>query len=265
MSGGYTPARRAIAELSDGRTVFVKLAVDEATAGWLRLEHHFYMRARGPFLPELYGFEDGDRPLLVLEDLSLAHWPPAWRPGDVEAVCRTMEAVATVPVPGLQSFRERAGFMVGGWRTIAKDPAPFLSLGLASPEWLDVALPTLVAAEDAAVLDGDDLIHLDVRSDNMCFTARGVVLVDWNHACRGNRLLDIACWLPSLHAEGGPPPEAVLLGQPELAAWVSGFFAARAGLPEIPHAPRVRTVQRTQLSTALPWAIRALGLRALSS
>jgi len=40
----------------------------------------------------------------------------------------------------------------------------------------------------------------------------------------------------------------------------AGFFAARAGLPEISDAPQVRTVQRQQLETALPWAARALDL-----
>jgi hypothetical protein len=41
---------------------------------------------------------------------------------------------------------------------------------------------------------------------------------------------------------------------------MSGFFAARAGLPPIPTAPHVREVQLAQLRTALPWAARALGL-----
>ena len=41
---------------------------------------------------------------------------------------------------------------------------------------------------------------------------------------------------------------------------MSGYFAARAGLPVIPNAPRVRAVQLAQLRTALPWAQRALGL-----
>ncbi len=57
-----------------------------------------------------------------------------------------------------------------------------------------------------------------------------------------------------------PQPEELLPDAPEIAAWVSGYFASRAGLPDIPSAPRVRKVQREQLSTALPWAIRALGL-----
>ena len=58
-------------------------------------------------------------------------------------------------------------------------------------------------------------------------------------------------------------PEEVLPGRPELAAIVSGFFAALAGLPVIPHAPRVREVQRSQLVHALPWVARALDLGAL--
>jgi hypothetical protein len=41
---------------------------------------------------------------------------------------------------------------------------------------------------------------------------------------------------------------------------VSGFFAARAGLPDIPQAPFVRRLQREQLSTALPWVQRVLNL-----
>ena len=73
----------------------------------------------------------------------------------------------------------------------------------------------------------------------------------------GNPELDLGFWLPSLTAEGGPRPEAMLPKSPEMAARVGGFFAARAGLPVLPYAPRVRTVQLQQLRTALPWAARA--------
>jgi len=87
-----------------------------------------------------------------------------------------------------------------------------------------------------------------------------VVFIDWNHACSANPRLDLGAWLPSLAWEGGPAPERILPDAPEVAAWISGFFASRAGLPQIPDAPYVRKVQREQLSTALPWALRALGL-----
>ena len=63
-----------------------------------------------------------------------------------------------------------------------------------------------------------------------------------------------------VHAEGGPPPEAILPDAPALAAWVAGFFCAYAGEPPIPEAPHVRPLQLQQARTALPWAARALGL-----
>ena len=41
---------------------------------------------------------------------------------------------------------------------------------------------------------------------------------------------------------------------------MAGFFATRAGLPDIPDAPFVRSFQHRQLRIALPWAARVLGL-----
>ncbi|MGE5596076.1 MAG: hypothetical protein ACM3S1_08585 [Hyphomicrobiales bacterium] len=259
-TGGYTHAFREIIELGGGERAFVKAATDDTTAEWLRTEHRMYADVAGPFMARVLAFDDGPRPVLVLEDLSRAHWPPPWEPGMAERVMAALRLVAeTDPpawLPSLESQRDR----LGGWATVADDPAPFLALGLCSAQWLDESLPSLLAAEAAAVLDGDALVHLDVRSDNLCFDGERTLLVDWNLPARGNAAFDVAFWLPSLEAEGGPPPEAILPGEPELAAMVAGFFAARAGLPVIPHAPRVREVQLQQLRTALPWAARALGL-----
>jgi aminoglycoside phosphotransferase (APT) family kinase protein len=148
---------------------------------------------------------------------------------------------------------------------VARDPASLLSLHLCSHRWLDEALPTLLQAADPRLLDGDALCHLDVRSDNLCFRDDGqAVLVDWNFAAVGNAEFDVAFWLPSLRAEGGPAPQEVAGGiDPGVVALVAGFFASRAGLPVIPAAPRVRHVQRVQLEVALPWAAAVLGLPAL--
>ena len=135
-----------------------------------------------------------------------------------------------------------------------------LSLAMASADWLERALPALLAVDVRATIEGDTLVHRDVRSDNLCFVGDQVKLIDWNIACLGSRTLDLAFWLPSLEMEGGPAPDAIL---PNAGAWasvVSGFFAARAGLPVIPEAPYVRDIQLRQLRFALPWAVRALDL-----
>jgi hypothetical protein len=260
VARGYTPAYRAVVTLENGVHVFIKIATDALTARWLHAEHKVYAHLHARFMPALLGFDAaaGTPPMLVLENLSEARWPPPWEAGDVAAVLDMLGAVGRSRVPF--ELPALASYAPSGWKEVAADPAPFLALGLTTAHWLTAALPTLVEAERLAPLDGDDLLHLDVRSDNLCFGADGPRLLDWNCAQRGNALADVAAWLPSLAAEGGPAPATVLPGQPELAAWVSGFFAARAGLAPVPKAPGVRPIQRVQLQAALPWVIEALGL-----
>jgi hypothetical protein len=260
---GYTPAERWVVQLDDGSSCFLKIGVDQMTAGWLRDEHNLYSRLDASFLPRLAGWDDdgGAAPVLALEDLSDAHWPPPWTETNVAWVRETLASVRATAADFVPSIRVYGrSHLTEGWLTVRQNPALFLSLGLCSSEWLQHAAIRLDARSRNAPLGGRDLVHLDIRSDNLCFAGDRVVIVDWNHACRGNGLIDLAFWLPSLHAEGGPPPEASLPDAPDWAALVSGFFAARAGLPLIPSAPQVREIQLFQLRTALPWAVRALGL-----
>ncbi len=254
---GYTPALRGVATLASGERVFAKLATNADTASWLRIERKMYARLQGSYLPTVRGWQDGPMPLLLLEDLSSAHWPPPWRPGEIDAVRDTLAQIAAQPADDLPAFD-----VPPGWQRVADNPAPMLSLGLVSPDWLDAALPVLIDAEARAPVAGSALLHGDVRSDNLCLRDGRAILVDWNWACRGNPNLDLAFWSASLALEGGPLPEAILPDAPHLAALVSGFFASRAGLPRIPHAPHVRQLQLAQLRHALPWAARALSLPA---
>ncbi len=265
--GGYTAAKRGVVTFGNGASAFLKAAVSEQTAEWLRAEYavyryfsaDYFSADQADFLPAVLAWDDdGARPFLLLEDLSAAHWPPPWEPAQAARVAETLSRLRRVPpMPGMASLETyRDDF--SGWRKVAADPAPFLSLGLCTDVWLDAALLSLQAAEAALRLDGEDFLHLDVRSDNLCFTPDRTILVDWNWACTGNGLVDLAAWLPSLHAEGGPAPETFLPHAPELAAALSGFWAAQAGLPD--RDPRMRHLNLFQLSTALPWAARAAGL-----
>jgi hypothetical protein len=256
---GYAHNERWRVRLADGGTAFVKASVDELTALWLRREHELYERG-APFMPALLGWSDGERPVLVLEDLSDAHWPPPWRPGDVEQVLATLREISAARPGALTPRAAGALLEMVGWPTVAADPEPFLRLRLCSERWLDEALPALREAEAAAPLDGDALVHLDVRSDNICLREGRAILVDWNWAHIGNPLIDVAAWLASLRAEGGPAPEEVSVEAGVFAPFFAGFWAAHAGQPPIPHAPRVREIQLAQLRVALPWAARTLGL-----
>jgi thiamine kinase-like enzyme len=260
VSGGYTPAARYAVSRGADRA-FVKIATTPLTTKFLQREIFAYERVRGAFMPRFIGASDDDvAPMLVIEDLGDALWPPPW---DKHSVDRVLEQIAALHAAraDLRTFRERAhGQILLGWRAVADDPRPFLDLGFASSDWLVRALPQLIEAEAACPLEGASVVHFDLRSDNICFAKTGVKFIDWAEASLGNPALDTGFWLPSLCFEGGPKPDDVLPDAPDVAAWVSGFFAARAGLPDIPDAPFVRRVQREQLSTALPWVMRALRL-----
>jgi thiamine kinase-like enzyme len=259
---GYAAAFHAVAELEDGRTFFVKAGTEDVTSGFLRDEIKVYRSVRAPFMPSFVGADGGDPPILVLEDLSGCFSAPPWTEAKIAAVLDVVERLrATTPPPELGSAERYRADWSGRWEKVAADPEPFLALGLCSRRWLEESLPALSAAAEAAPLAGDVLTHIDIRSDNLAFVGGAAKLVDWNFGCAGHPQLDLACWLPSLHAEGGPPPEALMPeGGGEFAALLAGVWAAVAGLPPPPTAPGVRAVQLAQLRVVLPWAARELGL-----
>jgi hypothetical protein len=64
------------------------------TAGALKAEYTVYSQVKAFFMPRLLAWEDdASEPLLVLEDLSAAHWPPPWRLHDIDAVLQTLDDV----------------------------------------------------------------------------------------------------------------------------------------------------------------------------
>ena len=260
-SGGYgTNSAHWRVELADGRRAFVKVALDDTAAEWLRQEHRVYAAVEAPFIPELVGWHDGGQTLLAIADLGDAYWPPPWLPGQIEAVRAALDELHATPaprdLPPISAERE----WLNGWELVAEDAEPLLSSGLCTPPWLEAALPTLLETGRTCVLEGEAFLHLDVRSDNLCLRDGRAVLVDWNLAHVGNPLLDIVAWLPSLKLEGGPDPWELVPDSQGFAALLAGFFASRAGLPPPLTAPRVREFQRRQAEIALPWAARELGL-----
>jgi len=261
--GGYTDAQKGRVTFDDGRPAFLKAATSDDTACWLRTEFAVYSHISKhgivDFLPEVLAWDDdGSRPILVLEDLSSAQWPPPWEASHVQRVVDVLSRVRTTPTMvdmlKLEGYRE----YLCGWPRVAANPQPFLSLGLCTSAWLEAALPVLIAAELAVPLVGEDFLHLDVRSDNLCFLEGRTVLIDWNWSCAGNGTVDVAFWLPSLHAEGGPAPETILPDRPDMACAVSGFWASKTDLSK--HDVRRRQAEISVLKTAFAWAVRSLCL-----
>lgn len=263
VEGGYTPALRLLCETT-GASFFAKIGTTPGTSKGLSREIHIYNCLSGDFMPHLVASEDDEtEPILIIEDLSSQHWPPPWDERQIKLTLAQIHALHGTPA-SVETYAQVHGMSDANWRAVAADPEPFLALGVADAGWLETALPALIQYEESCPTVGDSLSHWDLRSDNICITAGRAVFVDWNLACLSNPRLDLGFWLPSLAYESGVEPEKILPDAPEVAAWVSGFFAARAGLPEIIDAPRVRTVQRRQLGTALRWAARALDLPPLT-
>jgi hypothetical protein len=259
--GGYTPAGRYRVKLADGRRVFAKLATEELTTGWIREEYLAYANLEGPFIPELVAWDDdGEAPLLVLPDLGDCFSAPPWTPERIAAVLESLELLRATSAPALPSVERFAEFQ-GRWDIVAAEPEPFLSLGIASADWLGENVGALSEAAHAARMKGDETLHFDVRSDNTAFVDGRAVFVDWNWASRGNAELDVVAWLPSLAVEGGPEPDSVYDGSPESIALIAGVWASAAGLPPPPTADEtLRAIQATAARVAVPWACRALGL-----
>jgi hypothetical protein len=244
-----------VATLADGSSVFVKTALNDLTATWLQNERRSYETLEtAPYLPLYIG---GDELVLVLEDLSAAHWPPPWRDGDVACVLEALAAIAAIAAPpGLRSLEE--GSLLRVWQRVADDPDPFLRLNVCTAAWFDRAMPTLTAT-DSGHLDGPALVHSDFRSDNLCLLPDRVVVIDWPGAAHGRADFDVTSFAATLPLDGGPQPEQVLpTADGELVAMMAGCSAYYAPQESVP--AHIRDHLQAHLRVTLPWAARLLDL-----
>ena len=252
VAGGHTLAGRARVQFDDGRTLFAKWGTSEDTSRWLREEWRIYGAVEAEYLARVEGWEDdGESPLLLLEDLASAYWAPPWRPGDLGRVVDTLHRVACTrappQVPSADIYRDT----FCGWQRIAEDPEPLLKSGAVQQAWLDASLPGLVERERSVQLDGGDLIHLDARADNLCFKGDQPILFDWNWACRGRRSLDIGYFLASSAAH----VDALLPDDEGAFVLIAGHQASQFPKPPPPGTTGLRELQRRVFDRVLPWLI----------
>jgi hypothetical protein len=259
--GGYSTNRRWLVTLDNGRKLFAKEAVNDDTRRWLDLERKMYEAVIADFMPTYFGWDDtAEYPVLFIEDLSTAEWPPPWTEPKIEAVRSVVAQINNTPAPAFLGSLAAEKQRHSGWYEVARSSEGFASLGVATDAWIDANLESLLEAEASAQWEGDALLHLDIRSDNLCFSDSHVKVVDWNLARVGNGAYDLLFWLPSLHLEGGPAPWDVSVEEPEMIAAIAGFFARQAPQPDPWEGSTVRQFQRQQLEVALPWACKALGI-----
>ncbi len=260
---GYTTAERWIVSTDSERSYFVKVGTDNATAEWLRAESRVYKALDEPWLAQVVDWiDEGDEsPILILENLHGASWPPAWDDATIDAVRETLAAIhATEPPHGLPAITAGDRRTLAGWTDVAADPEALFAARIIDKRWFNRAVGELIDLSAKAVMEGDRFVHMDVRSDNLCLVSGQVKLLDWNWAAIGNPTFDLCAWLPSLEAEGGPQPETIVDGEPELAALLAGYFCAEISKPDPNPSSGRRAMQVRQAKSAVPWVARLLGI-----
>ena len=275
-AGGFSPGATTVLTCPD-RAVFVK-----AVGAGLNSESPDFHRREAaisaalpaaPELPTLIDvYDDGDWVALAFD--AVDGRPPAcpWDAGELREAVRALEGLHQLLTPSPAATAPPATFrltpLLGGWSTLASRSTTPAGLD----EWAGRHLEQLAGLESdwPEAVAGNTLLHCDVRSDNMLVTDRGVVFVDWPHACVGAAEFDLLAWAPSVALEGGPSPEALLdmyararAADPHaltvLVAALSGFFVSHSLRPPPPGLPTLRTFQAAQGAVALSWLRRRTG------
>ena len=138
-----------------------------------------------PALPLLLDvYDDGDWVALLVEDLDGALPPLPWRRGDLDrvagALADTRPALDAARLTDVAAARDTSPLLTDRWRDLAGH------LDDVGPWWRarhDALASHAARAVDA--VDGDAVLHWDVRADNVLLTADRTVLVDWGQARRG--------------------------------------------------------------------------------
>jgi hypothetical protein len=276
LAGGFSPGATTVLACPD-RAIFVKAVgadLNPDSPDFHRREAAISVALPvAPQLPRLLDvYDDGDWVALAFD--AVDGRPPAcpWDADELREAVHALDGLHQLLTPSPAASAPPASFrltpLLGGWSALASQPKAPVGLD----EWARRHLAQLAQLESdwPEAVVGDTLLHCDVRSDNMLVTDRGVVFVDWPHACVGAAEFDLLAWAPSVALEGGPSPESLLGMYPRgraadpyaltvLVAALSGFFVAHSLRPPPPGLPTLRTFQAAQGAVALSWLRRRTG------
>jgi Ser/Thr protein kinase RdoA (MazF antagonist) len=209
-------------------------------------------------------YVDGDWIALVITEVDGRTPAIPWRTAELD---RVVDAVQTLgecltPTPlAAPPMTETCATIMNLWRAVAGGLANPAGL----PPWAVANLDRLaeLEADWAVAVDGNTLLHLDLRADNLLLAGDQVFVVDWPHACVGAAWVDLLVMLPSVIMQGGDPDRCwrrYPAGRDvdadrvnSVLAGLAGFFAVSALRPAPPGLPRLRDFQRAQGDAALSW------------
>lgn len=273
--GGFSPGTADRVRTASGGRAFVK-AICPARSARSTALHRQEARVTaalpaGVPAPRLLGcYDDGDWVALVLQDIPGRNPATPWRADELAVALATLdELVRTLtpaPLRDLPAASEALAEDFAGWRRIAEDPPAELH------PWVTQRLDQLCRLEQHALaaVDGDTLVHRDIRADNLLLRPDGgATVVDWPRACRGAAWLDLLVLLLNVRTFGGHDTHALLkrraaaagYDRDDLVATIAGFagyYLDAARRPPPPNVPGLRAFQRARARAALSWLREAL-------
>jgi hypothetical protein len=198
--GGMSPGPATRVRSTTGLRAFVKACGPELnpdTPDLLRTEARVLASLPAhPSLPRLLDlYDDGAWVALLVEDLDGSLPALPWRRPDLDRVAAALAdarpALDTAEVAGIEKVRDSSPLLADRWRLLEPH------LDRVDP-WWRTHHDTLAshAARALVAVDGDVLLHWDVRSDNVVLTTDRTVLVDWGQCRRGAVWVDH--WLLAL-------------------------------------------------------------------
>ncbi len=276
--GGFSPGLAARLRLADGRRVFVKAVSADRNPESPELHRQEALVAAAlpssvPTPRFLWSYDNDGWVALAFEDIEGHHPQLPWRPAELDRVLAAIHELAADLTPSpvnVPAIGMRMAEQFQGWRTLY---ASSKKEGLQDlPAWALRNLARLAELEDRwqAAAEGETLLHVDLRADNILLTAERVHFFDWPQASRGAAWVDLAAMLPSVAMQGGPHPWDVFETQPlgqradpdavtAVLAALTGYFIQRSRLPPPPGLPTLRAFQRDQGAPALEWLKRRTG------
>ncbi|MEU1394051.1 MULTISPECIES: phosphotransferase [unclassified Nonomuraea] len=209
--------------------------------------------------------------VLLCYDLVLGQLPhEPWHLDELAAVMRALTACANAltptPVTGLPTVADRMTGRCDTWRRLEHDGV----LGALTIDdlgtWERRHLKTLAAIEARwpLAMQGDTLLHFDLRFDNCLIGPDGMaLLVDWGRACTGPAWVDLVCLL--LQSDlGDLNPRLLFLDHPlgrdadpqavdAFLTALASYWTYTATLPGPTHAPHLQRRRERSRQMTIGW------------
>jgi aminoglycoside phosphotransferase (APT) family kinase protein len=271
QSNGFSPGSADRVVTADGRRAFVKAVRRDRNPG----TYHLHSREisvmaampAGVRAPTLLGsYRTADWVALILSDIDGRHPGESLDGSDVGPVLDALGTFSTVPAHTLGGLPRAADEFRGeaaGWAELEADDA----LGVVPP-WVHSSFDRLRGAADAvaAAVEGESLLHLDCRADNVLIDPAGAAwVIDWPWASIGASWVDGLTYLLDARLRGERVDADALLREHPLFAGVpadsidavlaaiTGYFFNKARQPAPPNMPALRDFQRREALAGTDW------------